>query len=554
MIATTVDAGDGTPLTVPALLRRQADRYGPRVLLACDEDVLTYADADRRSRSLARGLLAVGAGRGTHIGLLYPNGSEFVVGWLAVARIGAVSVPLSTFSTGAELRTLLRNADVGVLLSARSHRSHDYVAALRDAVPEFGEAAAPPLLAPSMPVLRHVFVGSTADAEPGMATDGGGGAGPAWEVHALLTRGTEVGEDVARAAEDAVHASDRLVIVHTSGSTSVPKGVIHTHGALIRHLANLNEIRRYTADDVLFSNSPFFWIGGFAYALLGTLLAGGRLVCSNAPSAAGVLDVLERERPTMVNGYAQSVARLPADPTFARRDLSSIRRGNLYALMPSDVRPADPQLRHQMLGMTETGSVCLVSEDEGDQPEHRRGSFGRPAPGFEARIVDPEDGRVLGAGEVGELWLRGPFLMEGYYGRERHEAFDADGWYHSGDLFVVDDEGFFYFKGRGGDVIKTAGANVSPLEVEAAIRDVAALTAHVVGLPDAARGEIVAAAVRVPPGRTVDPDGLRRRLTERLSAYKVPRRIVPIADDEVPTMSSGKIDMTALKELLRAAG
>ncbi|WP_018637186.1 class I adenylate-forming enzyme family protein [Parafrankia elaeagni] len=556
MIATTVDAGDGTPLTVPALLRAQADRYGPRVLLTCDEDVLTYAEADRRSRALARSLLSLGAGKGTHVGLLHPNGSEFVVGWLAAARIGAVSVPLSTFSTGAELRTLLRSADIGVLLSARSHRSHDYLAALRDAVPELAAATAPPLLAPSMPVLRHVFVGAPADAGlgPGTAAGVGGGAGPAWSVPALLSWGAEVGEDLARAAEDAVHASDRLVIVHTSGSTSAPKGVIHTHGALIRHLANLNEIRRYTDDDVLFSNSPFFWIGGFAYALLGTLLAGGRLVCSNAASAAGVLDVLERERPTMVNGYAQSVAGLPADPTFARRDLSSIRRGNLYAIMPSDVRPADPGLRHQMLGMTETGSVCLVSEDEGDQPEHRRGSFGRPAPGFEARVVDPEDGRVLGAGEVGELWLRGPFLMEGYYGRERHEAFDADGWYHSGDLFVVDDEGFFYFRGRGGDVIKTAGANVSPVEVEAAIRDVAGLTAYVVGLPDADRGQIVAAAVRVPPGRTVDPAGLRRQLAERLSAYKVPRRIVPIADDEVPTMSSGKIDAAALRELLRAAG
>ncbi|MBL7497191.1 acyl--CoA ligase [Frankia sp. CNm7] len=572
--AATVDAGDSVPLTVPALLRQQAERHGSRVLLACDDDVLTYDAAERRSRALARGLLAVGVGKGTQVGLLYPNGSEFVVGWLAAARVGAVTVPLSTFSTSAELRTLLRGADVGVLLAARSYRDHDYAAALAEAVPELatamatapatasdaasGAVSAPPLFAASMPVLRHVFFGATADAREAtgaaVVSADGGGAGPAWTVPALLARGREVGEDVAQAAEEAVYASDRLVIVHTSGSTSAPKGVIHTHGALIRHLVNLNEIRRYTADDVLFSNSPFFWIGGFAYALLGTLLAGGRLVCSNAVDAAAALDVLERERPTMVNGYAQSVAALAADPSFARRDLSSIRRGNLYSIMPDDVRPADPQLRHQMLGMTETGSVCLVSEDEGDQPEHRRGSFGRPAPGFEARVVDPDDGRVLGPGEVGELWLRGPFLMEGYYGRERHEVFDADGWYHSGDLFVVDDDGFFYFKGRGGDVIKTGGANVSPVEVEATIRDVTGLTAHVVGIEDAARGQLVAAAVRVPTGHSVDADGLRRQLAERLSAYKVPRRIVLLADHEVPTMSSGKIDVPALKELLRAAG
>ena len=105
--------------------------------------------------------------------------------------------------------------------------------------------------------------------------------------------------------------------------------MVHAHGPLIRHLDNLNAIRRYGRDEMLFSNSPWFWIGGFAYALLGTLVAGARLVCSNAPDAAGVLDVLERERPTLVNGFAQSVAHLPQDPSFARRDLSSIRRGNL---------------------------------------------------------------------------------------------------------------------------------------------------------------------------------------------------------------------------------
>lgn len=568
MTASIIDAGDGLPLTIADVLRTQRTRNGSRVLLVCDDEVLTLAEADDRSRALAHGLLAVGAGKGTHVGLLYPNGADFVVGWLAAARIGAVTVPLSTFSTSAELSTLLREADVGVLLAAASYRRRDYVAALRAAVPELGaamdaaadtqppDAAAravpPPLVAPSTPALRHVFFEVPPVEVPPVEV--AVRSGSPWAVTSLLAAGGVVGEDVVRAAEDAVAASDRMAIVHTSGSTSAPKGVIHTHGALIRHVTNLNEIRRFTADDVLFSNSPFFWIGGVSYALLGTLLSGGRLVCSNAADAAAVLDVLERERPTMVNGYAASVAALPADPTFARRDLSSIRRGNLYSIMPADVRPADPQLRHQMLGMTEAGSVCLVSDDEGDQPEHRRGSFGRPAPGFQARVVAPDSGRVLGVGEVGELWLRGPFMMEGYYGRERHEVFDADGWYHCGDLFLVDADGYHYFQGRGGDVIKTGGANVSPVEVEAAIREVAGLAAHVVGVADERRGQLVAAAVRVPAGASVDVDGLRRQLAERLSAYKVPRRIVLLADHEVPTMSSGKIDMVALRGLLLAAG
>jgi len=205
-----------------------------------------------------------------------------------------------------------------------------------------------------------------------------------------------------------------------------------------------------------------------------------------------------------------------------------------------------------MLGMTEAGSVCLASDDESEQPESRRGSFGRPVPGFEAEVRRADDGGVCGPGEVGELWFRGPFLMEGYDGRERHETFDADGWYGTGDLVTVDDDGFVYFRGRSSDMIKTAGANVSPREVEAAVRDVAGLTAHVVGLDDAARGQIVAAAIRVPAGRIVDPEDLRTRLRQRLSAYKVPQRIVLLADDEVPLMSSGKLDLPALKVLLDA--
>jgi acyl-CoA synthetase (AMP-forming)/AMP-acid ligase II len=536
---TRVDVGDALPLTVPALLRERAASRGEAVLLACDADVLTYADAERRSAALARGLLAAGAGKGTNVGILHPNGSEFVAAWLAAARIGAVAVPLSTFSTAAELRVLLRNADVALLLAAASYRSHDYPAALREAVPGLHFAAPPPLLAASLPVLRRIaFAGE--------------GPAPAWSVRALVEQGEAIEPAVLAAAEEAVSPGDRLTIVHTSGSTGDPKGVIHTHGALLRHLDNLNQIRRYRPGEVLFSNSPFFWIGGLAYSLLGTLVAGAKLVCSNAPHAAGVLDVLERERPTLVNGFAQSVAHLPHDPSFARRDLSSIRRGNLYPILPDAVRPASPDLRHAMLGMTETGSVCLVSEDESDQPEHRRGSFGKPAPGFEARVVDPDSGAACGPREPGELWFRGPFMMEGYYGRERHEVFDAEGWYRTGDVVVVDDDGFFYFRGRRGDMIKTSGANVSPREVEAAIHDLTGLTAHVIGIADPARGQAVAAAIRVPAGRGVDLDALRERLAGRLSSYKVPRRFLLLEDAAVPMLASGKLDRAALEALFDA--
>jgi acyl-CoA synthetase (AMP-forming)/AMP-acid ligase II len=543
--ATVIDAGDGLPLTVGELLRERVAARPDAALLRCDDDLLTYADADARSAGLAAGLLAAGVGKGTHVGILHPNGSAFVTSWLAAARIGAVSVPISTFSTAVELGTLLRNADVALLLSARSYRSHDYPQALREAVPGLDLTGSPPLLTPSTPVLRRVGFAGEGDVEAG--------APAGWSLAGLIEGADAIGSEVLAAAEASVTPADRMVIVHTSGSSAAPKGVIHTHGALIRHLDNLNQIRHYTPDEVLFSNSPFFWIGGLAYSLLGTLVAGATLVCSNAPTAAGVLDTIEATRPTMVNGFAAAVAHLPDDPSFAERDLSSIERGNLWPIMPPDARPRDPELHHNMLGMTEVGSVCLASDDESEQPEARRGSFGRPVPGFEAQVVDADRGAPCGTNEVGELHLRGPFVMDGYYGRPRHESVDADGWYHTGDLVSVDGDGLFYFKGRAGDMIKTAGANVSPREVEAAIADLTGLVAHVVGLDDDARGQIVVAAVRVPEGAAVDVDDLRGQLAARLSSYKVPKRIVALPDDEVPMMSSGKLDARALKERLGVA-
>lgn len=544
-----IDAGDGLPLTVGALLAARVAEHGDRALLVVDDDMLTYAETDQRSAELARALLGAGLGRGSRIALLHPNGSDFVVGWLAAARIGAVTVPLSTFSTPTEVVGLLHGADVTALLTAGGYRNQDFVASLEGAISDVDLSAPGPLSSPAVPSLRRIsFSGLATDADLTVMDPvvGERTVHPDWTVAGLVSLADGIGADVLAAAEADVSPADPMVIVHTSGSTSAPKGVVHTHGALIRHIDNLNEMRRYEPTEVLFANSPFFWIGGFAYSLLGTLVAGGRLVASNAAAASGVLDLIERERPTMVNGFAAGVAHLPKDPSFPRRDLSSICRGNLYPIMPAAVRPADPELRHAMLGMTEAGSVCLASDDESDQPEHRRGSFGRPVPGFEAEVRDAQ-GAPVPAGEVGVLWFRGPFLMQGYDGRERHKTFDPDGWYCTGDLVHVDDDGFVYFKGRDSDMIKTAGANVSPREVEAAILEVSGLTAHVVGVDDPERGQVVSALIRSVDA--VDVDDLRARLRSRLSAYKVPKQVLVVPDPDVPMMSSGKLDLRALKAM-----
>ncbi|OBJ01521.1 AMP-binding protein [Mycobacterium alsense] len=514
----------GDALTVAEVLRRRARSRAEHPLLVCDTDRISYAGADRRSAALARGLIALGAGKGTHVGLLYPNGTEFVVGMLAAARIGAVVIPFSTFATARELREQLVDSDTEILLAARSFRHHDYAQRLAEALPGANLSSGAPLFCTAAPQLRRVVL------DPGRVP------GPA--------AAARVDDPTLLAAmESDVDGCDPLAIVYTSGSTAAPKGVVHTHTGLLEHQRNLNDIRGLTSEDRLFCNSPFFWIGGFAFGLLATMVAGSTLVCSNATDPGRTLDLLEAEKPTITNGFAAGIAHLSDHPSFPGRDLSSMRRGNLYPIMAPDARPADPQLRHNMLGLTEAGSVVLISGDESDQPEGRRGSFGKPAPGFETLILGPD------ASGVGELCIRGPYVMQGYHKRSREESFDADGWFHTGDLVRTDADGFFYYVGRLGAMIKTAGANVSAAEVERAIARVTGAQAHVVGIPDARRGELVAAVVVQPD---LDEAGLRARLEAELSSYKIPKRFLALSRTEIPLLSSGKVDLRQLRKLFDA--
>ncbi|MGH3969752.1 MAG: class I adenylate-forming enzyme family protein, partial [Mycobacterium sp.] len=488
-------------------------------LLICDAERVSYTAAERRSAQLARGLIALGAGKGTHIGLLYPNGGDFVVGMLAAARIGAVVVPISTFVTAGELREQLVDSDVAMLLSAPAYRSHDYVRLLSDVLTGSNLDSPDRVFDTAAPQLRHVI----------------------FDVAQICRLAESVDEKLLTAIQDDVDGSDPLAVIYTSGTTSAPKGVVHTHAALLSHQRNLNEIRGLTAADRLFCNSPFCWIGGFGFALLAALIAGSTLVCSNAEDPAATLDLLETEKPTITNGFAAGIAHLARHPSFGSRDLSSMRRGNLYPIMPPDARPADPELRHNMLGLTEAGSVVLISGDETDQPECRRGSFGKPAPGFEIKIVE------------GELCLRGPFLMQRYYKHSRDECFDTDGWFHTGDLVEVDRDGFVYFIRRRDSMIKTAGANVAPAEVENAIAKVTGgMVAHVLGVPDAERGQAVAAVIAVDNGAVFDETALRKQLKTELSAYKIPRRFAVLAAADIPLLSSGKVDVQRLRALFDA--
>jgi acyl-CoA synthetase (AMP-forming)/AMP-acid ligase II len=266
--------------------------------------------------------------------------------------------------------------------------------------------------------------------------------------------------------------------------------------------------------------------------------------------AGATLDFLEKERATQLAGWSHYAKAMLEHPSFPERDLSSVRGGNLYAVLPESIRPGDPELRSNSLGMTETCGPHTFDRMDVELPESLRGSFGHSVPGVTHKVVDPDSGEVRGPNELGEICVRGYNVMQGLYKAEREDVFDSEGFYHTGDAGTFDADGVLFFQSRLGELIKTAGANVTPREVETALEACEAVReAYVVGLPDERRGERVAAAVVLQAEGEATEESLRAEVKGRLSAYKVPREIRFYAHEDLPFTDSGKIDKHALVAL-----
>jgi acyl-CoA synthetase (AMP-forming)/AMP-acid ligase II len=371
-----------------------------------------------------------------------------------------------------------------------------------------------------------------------------------WSIAALEALADRSSDSYLQAVEDRVLPSDRFVILHTSGSTGQPKGVIHQHGPALKHLFNVNAARRLKSSDVYFTTFPWFWTAGFAFGLIAVMAAGATIVWSNSQVSSEVLDLVERERVTFTSGFWRSVSKLTEDPSYTKRDLSSVRRGNLWPLLAPDARPKEPALRHDIYGMSETGPGLTLDQDEIDLPENLRGSCGRFMPEFEVKIVDPDTLQTLTTNHAGELWVRGPLMAEGYYGKPRSATYLPDGWYRTNDIGLIDDNGFFFLTGRRGDMIKTAGANVAPREVETVLsRLVENRPSVVLGIPDEERGQLVVGIVITET--SIDEAKLRTQLSEVLSNYKVPRRILSMTPADIPLLANGKYNMPKLMSVVR---
>lgn len=527
--------------TAAAFVRHIAAKYGDAEAAVRGDERATYADLERRSAEVAKALLASGVGKGTKVGLLFPNSPEWLVQWLGITRIGAVAVLLNTFSKPRELGWMLRFGDVAQLHMVDGYLNHDYVERLEACVDGLARhRAGSGLLSVSHPFLREVRVwgGST----PAWASDG-----PRWVEEASST----ISDEVLVAAEEQVTPADPMMIIFSSGSTAEPKAAVHTQGGGIRHPHNLLQFRSMGRDDVVYCPMPLFWVGGLSWTAVGVLHAGARLLFDTRFDPGPTLELLERERVTQISAWPDLAKSLVEHPSFPERKLS-IRSGTMAELLPEELRPRNPELLCGSLGMTETLGPHMIEFMPTELPPEKKGAFGRGAPGVEHKIVDPATGETLGPRQEGEICVRGYSLMLGLHRKERSEVFDTDGWYHTGDGGWYDEDGYIYFTGRLGDMIKTAGTNVAPREVELVAAAVFPEIMHVavVGIPHPDHGQHVAMAVVPRHGHQVDPDQVKARLKEELSSYKVPRHVAVLAEDELPWLDSQKVDRRRVSELL----
>ncbi|MDQ2649945.1 MAG: acyl--CoA ligase [Actinomycetota bacterium] len=512
-------------LTLGAVLRHWADQAPDERVIVQDDDAITFAALDERSRALAGRIVAAGVGKGARVGLLAPNGIEWVVLAAAVMRVGGVLVPLSTLLRPPELEAQLRGAAVSHLIAASEFRGRRYLDDLASLDPGLVELGRARRRQARLPALRHV-----------------------WTLEELPT--ATVPAELVDALEWRVRPADDLVVLFTSGSRSAPKGVRHSHAGAIRATASQLDARRLGRGDRLYMPMPFFWMGGFGTALLSVLVAGATLLTEADPTPATTIALLERERATLFRGWPDQAVKIARDPAFASADLSSLRPGSLDAVLPPDLR-GRPGARANIFGMTETfGPYCGDRLDH-DLPPSAHGSCGRPFDGTEVRILDVDTAQPVGPGGQGEIAVRGPNVMLGIVGRLREATFTVDGFYRTGDLGHLDADGYLFYAGRVDDMFKVSGATVYPAEVEAALRASPLVQqAYVTNVVDDVTGaDAVGAAVVLAPDATLDD--VRDDVRTRLSAFKVPKRWVVLGSPaEVPTLASGKVDKPGLQALL----
>ncbi len=547
--ATTALLGATIPEYIWQVARRFPDNEA--IVSLPQQQRLTFSELTARADELARGLLAIGFGKGDRVGIWSTNNVEWLLLQLATARLGIVLVDINPAYRVTELEYVLRKSDVQGIFSIPSFRDTDYATMLCELIPELESGDAAALASARLPAMRRVVLYDPSDA---MHTARPSPGFTVWQdviAAAAAQEGTRL--DALTAALD---ADDAINIQYTSGTTGFSKAVVLSHHNLLNNAWFTAREMRFTEHDRLCVPVPFFHCFGMVLASLMCLSVGACIVLpSEHFEPLPVLRAVERERCTALHGVPTMFSAEVEQPERAGIDLSSLRTGIMAGA------PCPPALMKRVMsdlhcpeiligyGQTEASPLTHITSHD-DTLQRRVETVGRNLPHQEVKIVDTDSGQTVMHGETGEICSRGYHVMKGYYGDSAAtaEVVDADGWLHSGDLGCMDADGYLRITGRLKDMIIRGGENLYPSEIEALILEHPKVAqVAVFGVPDDYYGEQVMAWIRLHAGRHASENEIRDYCKEKMARFKVPKYVTFV--DEFPMTATGKVQKFRMQEI-----
>lgn len=504
----------------------------------------TYKEFKEKCERIAKGLMALGIKRGDHIAVWAYNVPEWVLLQFASAKIGAVLVTVNTYYKSHELEYLLKQSDSTTLFLVHGFKDVDYVEITNKVVPQLKDSKPGKLSHPELSYLKNVvYIGK--EKYPGM-----------FNFEEIEKMGEKISEEELSERQNSLDPQDVINMQYTSGTTGFPKGVMLTHYNILNNAYYVGNVMDMTEKDRMCIPVPFFHCFGCVLSTLNCVVHGSAMVPIEMFKAEKILEAVEQEKCTALQGVPTMFIAELEHPDFAKYDLSSLRTGIMAgASCPIEVMVNAMSKMHLQeiticYGLTETSPV-LTQTRRNDPVQKRVETVGKPLPEVEVKIVSPETGEDVPANTPGELVARGYGVMKGYYKMPKQtESVIRDGWLHTKDQAVMDDDGYFSIMGRIDDMIIRGGENVYPREIEEylytndKIEDVS-----VVGVPSKKYGEEVAAFVKLKEGKTASENEIKEFCKEGISRFKIPKYI--LFTQEFPMTASGKIRKVELREMAK---
>lgn len=532
------------PYTVGELLEVQAKKYPEHeAVVYADRDLrMNYKEFNMLCRKAARGLMKLGVKKGEHIAAWSSNTPEWVVSQFATGKMGAVLVTVNTNYRTAELEYLLKQSDSTTIILMEQFKDASYIDMVYEIVPELKTSEPGKLESSTLPYLKNVIVMGE-KRFPGTYS---------WQD--ILDMAGDVTEEELDEQMATLKQSDVINMQYTSGTTGFPKGVMLTHSNIVNNAYNVASAMKLTDQDRLCIPVPFFHCFGCVMGTLACATVGATMVPVQEFSPKAVLETVEKEKCTALHGVPTMFIAELNDPDFGKYDLSSLRTGIMAGSnCPIEVMKAV----NEKMGATEitiaygqTESSPVITQTRTNDPlELRVETVGKALPEVEVKIVKPGTMEEVPRGVQGELCTRGYHVMDGYYKNPdaTREAIDGEGWLHTGDLAVMDENGYCRVTGRLKDMIIRGGENIYPREIEEFLyKHPKVLDVQVVGIPDSVYGEEVMAWIILKDGEAATAEEIKEYCKGKISKHKIPRYIE--FTDSYPMTASGKIQKFKLKE------